>query len=138
MTFSGFAEAFFEYSQHCSFFNQWCTLWLKGDTIIAKCGSTQATEIKCAGKTLPQQMSRKTVSDMFYIAELESEMRHGRFLPGLEECIFKRNDDRETYIEKIVTKLSSTNYSHTPSDGCAERGIAKQMYCSLKEYMCIL
>lgn len=67
-------------------------------------------------------MSRKTVSDMFFTAELESEMRLGRFLPGIDECCFRKNEDRERYIEEVVVKLSSRNYTHKPSEGCAERG----------------
>ncbi len=38
-----------------------------------------------SGKNLPQQMSRKTVSDMFYTAELENEIRHKAFL-GCGTC----------------------------------------------------
>lgn len=84
-----------------------------------------------AGKNLPQQMSRKTVSDMFYIAELESEIRLGKFLPGVNECRFKRNGDRETCIKEVVTRLSNASYSHTPSDGCAERGKLNDLYLYL-------
>ncbi len=42
-----------------------------------------------------QQMSRKTVSDMFYTAELENEIRHGKFFPVINECRFRKNKDRE-------------------------------------------
>jgi len=69
-------------------------------------------------------MSRKTVSDMFYTAELESEIRIGKFLSGVNVCRFKKNEDRETYIKEVVMRLSNTRYTHSPSDGCAERGIS--------------
>ena len=63
-------------------------------------------------------LKRKTVSTMFYSAELESEIRYGKLLSGIQ-CYFKKSDDVENYIED---KLSSMNYDHNPSSGCAERG----------------
>lgn len=72
-------------------------------------------------------MSRKTVSTMFYTAELENEFRLGRLLPGLHYR-FKKNEDGEKYIEQLVMKLSSMSYDHVPSSGCAVRGKKKKNY----------
>ena len=67
------------------------------------------------------QLTRKIVSDMFYTGELE-EMREQR--QWLLEWTFKRNDDRDTYLQKIIEEqkwgqIAALPHSHFTTElGC--------------------
>lgn len=100
------------------------TIYTKLDPVISIPNNKENKEfssylVAFTGK-IPQ-MSRKTVSTMFYSAELENEFRYGKLLSGIQ-CRFRKNDDVEKYIEEAVMKMSCINYDHNPSSGCADRG----------------
>lgn len=65
------------------------------------------------------ELTRKHVSDMFYNAELEHEIR--KCQDGLEWA-FVRDGDREKYLEKVIKETNKKRYHHTPVEGCAKRG----------------
>lgn len=60
------------------------------------------------------------MSDMFYTAELECEMRQSpqRRL----QWSFTKDEDREKYLEMVVSEMREQRYNHTPAEGCTERG----------------
>jgi hypothetical protein len=64
---------------------------------------------------------RKHISDMFFQAELEDEMRRPTCEDRLDWTFFM-DGDREKYLEMVLSESSQQRYHHTPVSGCKERG----------------
>ncbi len=126
MSFSGFAEAYFEFCYHnCPVFNNWLKKWKKGRNVAmpitySKTSITIITLIFLIGEKFPE-FTRKHVSDMYYSAELESEIRHTNH-PERIEWKFQRDEDRECYLAMLLSEQRDKTYLHKPSNGCKERG----------------
>ena len=65
------------------------------------------------------ELTRKHVSDMFYNAELECEIRKCQ---DRHDWAFIKDGDREKYLEKVVQETNQKRYQHNPANGCTDRG----------------
>ena len=70
----------------------------------------------------PPQLTRKHVSDMYYIGELESEAREPTHPHRILEWTFTSDSDRDKYMQLVVAEQSTKKYAHTPSETCKARG----------------
>lgn len=85
------------------------------------------------GEKIPE-FTRKHVSDMYYNAELENEIRQKT---ERIEWKFKRDEDRESHLATVLSLQKDKTYQHIPSDGCKERGKMIILY-DVQYYHCII
>ena len=64
------------------------------------------------------EITRKHISDMFFNAELETELRETDRL----EWRFRVDADREHFFELMESERVQQAYHHTPSTACPEKG----------------
>lgn len=68
------------------------------------------------------QLTRKMVSDMFYCGELEKEIRDVRY-PERLSWKFNTTNNRDTYLEFIMSFQRQQLYPHVQDKQCTERGM---------------
>ncbi len=73
------------------------------------------------------EITRKHISDMYFNAEMEAEMRVTRKL-GWK---FHMDSDRELFFELLEIERVSRLYQHTPSPLCSEKGTISWQMCLL-------
>ena len=80
--------------------------------------ATVTVVIFCVG--FPTELTRKHISEMFFIAEIESEARNS--IEKLQKWKFKRNDDIELYMQEVISEARFCLFPHVQSQRCPEIG----------------
>ena len=63
--------------------------------------------------------TRAHVSDMFYNAEMEMEIRDR---PQRIQWLWKNDCDREEFMIKVIEEAASSTYTHLPAPECPQKG----------------
>lgn len=70
-------------------------------------------------QSFPYELHRKIVADAFWTAECEAELREGDKI----DHHFKRQEDREKFMDAVDRDRATTTYSHSNcSEECKKRG----------------